>query len=306
MAVKASGSLSFQTDIVGEFLGTAPHSLSEYYDAATGIPASGAISFSDFYSKSRFIGPSDYSSYFTGSTVGSCPSSGQTWTAPAGTTTVYVLAIGSGGGGNNNGNHSGSDAFGSYSAGPYPGTGGGGIAVKISNVAEGDVFTINPGCGGLNGFDSQNVGGFPTTVTASLASGTSVSLSALGGYGHGDTTHTDRRAANTGSTSTTGATTVIATGTNTDGSFGDYRQTYDVISAFQSAVSPFSTGAAIDSAIANMLSGVTRNTRNTASTNLDNWNIGSGASSSNPLPGYAGAGNVRGANGAAIIYWTEE
>lgn len=49
MAVKSSGSLSFQTDIVGEFDGTAPHSLSEYYDAGTGIPASGAISFSDFY-----------------------------------------------------------------------------------------------------------------------------------------------------------------------------------------------------------------------------------------------------------------
>jgi hypothetical protein len=48
MALQTSGTISL-ADIVGEFGGSAPHSLSEYYDAADGIPASGSISFSDFY-----------------------------------------------------------------------------------------------------------------------------------------------------------------------------------------------------------------------------------------------------------------
>lgn len=305
MTIKSSGSLSFTTDIVGEFLGTAPHSMSEYYSASADLPASGAISFSDFYGTTRFVYPTQ--AVFTGSTVGSCPSSGQTWTAPAGTTTVYILAIGGGGGGNNNGNHSGTDDFGSYSAGPYPGCGANAIAVKVSNVAEGDVFTINPGCGGPNGFDSANSGGYPTTITASLASGTTVSLSAQGGCGHGDTTHTDRRFQNTGSNSTTGASVVFDDqGTQSNGTFGDYRDTYDVIQAFQSAVAPFSEGTTYDSQIANMLSGVTRNSRNLASTNRDNYSWGSGASSSNPLFGFGGAGNVQGTNGGAVFYWTSE
>ena len=56
MAVKSSGSLSITTDIVGEFGGQAPHSLSEYYRNGgevpsnnTSVPTSGEISFSNFY-----------------------------------------------------------------------------------------------------------------------------------------------------------------------------------------------------------------------------------------------------------------
>ena len=51
MALQTSGAISIN-DIVGEFGGTAPHALSEYYSAASGIPASGAISISDFYGAS--------------------------------------------------------------------------------------------------------------------------------------------------------------------------------------------------------------------------------------------------------------
>ena len=58
MAIKSSGSLSMKTDIVGEFGGTAPHGLKEYYRNGsagvtsnnTGIPTSGEIGFKDFYS----------------------------------------------------------------------------------------------------------------------------------------------------------------------------------------------------------------------------------------------------------------
>ena len=48
MALQTSGSISL-SQIANEFNDTAPHSLSEQYGAATGIPSSGAISFSDFY-----------------------------------------------------------------------------------------------------------------------------------------------------------------------------------------------------------------------------------------------------------------
>jgi len=48
MALPSSGPLSIN-DIAVEFGGSAPHSLSEYYGVATGIPASGTIAIDDFY-----------------------------------------------------------------------------------------------------------------------------------------------------------------------------------------------------------------------------------------------------------------
>lgn len=55
MTLQSSGAISIN-DIVGEFGGTAPHGLTEYYGAAPGIPTSGAISIGDFYGASN--GPS--------------------------------------------------------------------------------------------------------------------------------------------------------------------------------------------------------------------------------------------------------
>lgn len=54
MAIKDSGSLSM-TEIVAEFGGEAPHSLSEYYGVAPSVPSSGAIAFQDFYGASSII-----------------------------------------------------------------------------------------------------------------------------------------------------------------------------------------------------------------------------------------------------------
>lgn len=54
MALQSSGSISL-ADIASEFGGSAPHSLSEYYGAASGIPSSGQISISQFYGKSSSI-----------------------------------------------------------------------------------------------------------------------------------------------------------------------------------------------------------------------------------------------------------
>ena len=51
MAIQNSGPISL-ADIAAEFGGSAPHSLSEYYGAASGIPASGGITMGDFYAAS--------------------------------------------------------------------------------------------------------------------------------------------------------------------------------------------------------------------------------------------------------------
>ena len=54
MALQYSGAISL-SNIATEFGGTAPHSLSEYYAAASGVPSSGEISFDDFYGKSNIF-----------------------------------------------------------------------------------------------------------------------------------------------------------------------------------------------------------------------------------------------------------
>lgn len=69
MVLPTTGPLSF-TAIVGEFGGTVPHSLSEYYNKATGIPVSGTISFSDFRGKSNNPLPPTWS---TGTNLASQP-----------------------------------------------------------------------------------------------------------------------------------------------------------------------------------------------------------------------------------------
>lgn len=62
MALQSSGAISIN-DIVTEFGGTAPHSLSEYYGVASGIPTSGTIAVADFYGAAADSAP-------TGGTTG--------------------------------------------------------------------------------------------------------------------------------------------------------------------------------------------------------------------------------------------
>jgi hypothetical protein len=54
MALQTSGQISL-SNIATEFEDSAPHSMSEFYDAASGIPASGQISISDFYGASAVL-----------------------------------------------------------------------------------------------------------------------------------------------------------------------------------------------------------------------------------------------------------
>lgn len=54
MPLQTSGQITIN-DIATEFGGSQPHALSEYYDAADGVPSSGIITVSDFYGKAAAI-----------------------------------------------------------------------------------------------------------------------------------------------------------------------------------------------------------------------------------------------------------
>ena len=81
MALPTSGPISL-ADIAAEFGGSTPHSLSEYYGAASGVPASGTIDFADFYGTSA-IPPDPIASgllfNLDARLSSSWPGSGSTW-----------------------------------------------------------------------------------------------------------------------------------------------------------------------------------------------------------------------------------
>jgi len=54
MTIQASGQIKL-SEVATEFGGTAPHALSEYYDSDTGVPASGQIKISEFYSTANAV-----------------------------------------------------------------------------------------------------------------------------------------------------------------------------------------------------------------------------------------------------------
>ncbi len=76
MTLQTTGAISL-SDIQGEFGGSNPISISEYYGDAAGIPSSGTIDFSDFYGKTA---PApDITALYSGSTSDSFSSVGIAW-----------------------------------------------------------------------------------------------------------------------------------------------------------------------------------------------------------------------------------
>ena len=156
MTIKSSGSLTF-TEIVAEWTGSTPHSLSEYYSAGSiiysgaadgdgnTIPASGAISFSDFYDTAKFSTTSTATA--SGASQGSGHNGGQSIssvTVPSGANAIYVFDTVAGGGGALRGSdHKG--------VGEDPGDGGGGgaaISAGYFTVVAGETLTLKVGNGG--------------------------------------------------------------------------------------------------------------------------------------------------------------
>jgi len=146
MTIKSSGSLN-TTEIVAEWGGSQPNSLSEYYSggslvysgAADGsgnaIPSSGnPISFSDFYDTTKFVAGS-----FTTIT------SGTTSTVPTGANAIHIeFAVAGGGGGCGGADY---DSVGGESAGAGGGSGAY-ISDKIFTVVAGETITFAVGAAG--------------------------------------------------------------------------------------------------------------------------------------------------------------
>lgn len=99
MALPSSGTLTI-ADIAGEFGGSAPHALSEYYRGGSlvpnvsqnnSVPTSGAISISDFYGATNYVALSilGNTTWVTGNT--SSTTSSQSVSIPAGTKSVVIM-----------------------------------------------------------------------------------------------------------------------------------------------------------------------------------------------------------------------
>lgn len=109
MALQASGPISID-DIVAEFGGSSPDSLTEYYGAAAGVPSSGAISLTDFYGTSNFtpISASGGTVYTSGSYRYHRFTSSGTFTinsiaSGSASNNLQVFAVGGGGGSTHHG-----------------------------------------------------------------------------------------------------------------------------------------------------------------------------------------------------------
>ena len=104
MALQSSGQISL-LNVATEFGGSAPHSLSEYYGAAAGIPSSGTISLGDFYGKSSAVSITYYvvGAGGGGGGAGNVSASGTgssgTSTSISGSGISTITAAGGGGGG---------------------------------------------------------------------------------------------------------------------------------------------------------------------------------------------------------------
>ena len=140
----SSGALSLSA-ISQEFGDVAPHSLSEFYGIVSGIPASGAISFNNFYGKSDTRCFPQGQAVYTGAGT-------YTWTPPNGLLTVSVFCVGGGGGGG-----------GPYNTSAYIGSGGGGgggagVYAHIT-LQSGAVYKVQVGAGGNGSSSSGQSGG---------------------------------------------------------------------------------------------------------------------------------------------------
>lgn len=171
MGLQTSGAISIG-DIATEFGGSAPHSLSEYYGAAAGVPTSGAISIGDFYGtssqftftittnqtnanlaslataagwdgSSALVATINSGVYISSNSTGT-PALTVSGSFPAGVTLVnngYIVGMGGSGGVGRNGNNTG-------------GSGGyaGGTALSVSSaITINNAGTVAGGGGGGSG-----------------------------------------------------------------------------------------------------------------------------------------------------------
>lgn len=180
MALQTTGAITLQ-DIADEFGGTTPHSLSEYYDAADGVPVSGEISVSDFYGKANTIlidylvvaggGDGGRSTHLSSGSGGGGAGGSLSGTIETTLSTSFSLSVGArkqdstfdtvtvnaGGDGGNGGGFSG------QSGAPGGAGGGGGGSAYFTGAGSGGAgntpsTTPSQGNDGQNGFNTNSDG----------------------------------------------------------------------------------------------------------------------------------------------------
>ena len=198
MTLPSSGPLSL-SDIQGEFGGSNPISLSEYYAGGGlvppgtsgtygAVPSSGTISIQNFYGTTAFTPVTN--TYTSGS---------GNETVPSGASSLTLTVVGAGGSGGSSYTDFGSDIYNSGGGG-----GGAGYSIITRSVVSGDWSTTIA-------YSVGTSGGVSSTTTGSLSAG-AVSLTGGGG---GNGTSADSGSGGGGGTGGT-----ASGGTNTSGSAG--------------------------------------------------------------------------------------
>ena len=181
MAIKTSGPLSL-TEIVAEYGGSAPHSLSEYR-----LNPTGPINFSDFYGKSAFT-----------PVVVTHNSGSGTQVAPTGCSNVVIEVWGGGASGR---------GVTRFATAGGDGGGAGGYARSSYSISGGQTLSYSVGAGGTGPFNGFGAGG-----NSSVSSGTKsiTTLTGNGGPNKSGGTGTGGNQANaTGGAGSTGQTNGI-------------------------------------------------------------------------------------------------
>lgn len=195
MAVKSTGSISFATDIVGEFGGTAPHAMSEYYKGGSRVPnisananiaATGANKFGNFYGGLNKI----IQTLANSTNVSLATTFGSDWTATTPKQVVIPSGVTIGGTGGTAALTASSAMGGTLEisvTGSVLGTGGasngGAGGDAISNAASGVTLTVNSGglvAGGGGGGGQGGTGG-SGALTAQSPSNSGNNLSIVSG-----------------------------------------------------------------------------------------------------------------------------
>lgn len=166
MALTSSGQLKV-SEIATEFSDTAPHQLSEFYSAATGIPTSGQITVSNFYGAAASAGGGGAQGQQAFTSTGTF-----NFTVPNGVTSISAVVI-SGGGGS-----SACPGTSNLSAG---GGGGGGLSYGTISVTAGETLSVIVGVGGSGGTGSTGAG--TAGGVSQIKRGSTILLEATGGGG---------------------------------------------------------------------------------------------------------------------------
>ena len=217
MPLVNSGSISIN-DIAGEFGGSQPHSLSEYYQGGglvtsnnTSVPTSGAISIGDFYGAQNFApvvaSGGNSTTTYSGYKVHTFTSSGTLTVNSAGAanTGVEYMCMGGGGGAS------------AGDPGYVYGAGGAGGVIRTGSSSNTGSFPVSVGGGGSGSFSSPNAGGTSSAFGTSATGGYFTPGGNIGGAAYPGADNADFQGSNSAQSLATGG---AGAGGNANGAAG--------------------------------------------------------------------------------------